>query len=171
MSKILELARKIKALAEQGVGGEKINAKKILTDLCEKHGIKIGDLESDQQQAASFIGTQYTHQILVNTIALVCGNEREKYIWKNKPYGVIVNVTEAERLEIEMYFSIYRQAFEATLTDLQVAFIMKNDIYPKDVEPILLAPEEDGEHCRISALADGLQRTNVHKTLAPGNNG
>lgn len=44
-SKIIELARKIKELADRGVGGEKVNATQKLADLLKKYDIAFTELE------------------------------------------------------------------------------------------------------------------------------
>ena len=43
----LELLQKIKALAEKGQGGEKINAQKILAQLMEKYNISETELSDE----------------------------------------------------------------------------------------------------------------------------
>ena len=43
--KYLELARKLKALADKGIDGEKYNAQKQLDKIMKKYGIRMEDLE------------------------------------------------------------------------------------------------------------------------------
>ena len=50
MSKYIELAKKLKALADRGIGGEKINAEKMLNALMKKHKISIEDIEGEKQE-------------------------------------------------------------------------------------------------------------------------
>jgi len=47
MKNKIELAKKLKALAERGFGGEAKNAAELLKTLCIKHGIDILLLESE----------------------------------------------------------------------------------------------------------------------------
>ncbi len=49
MDKYIELAKKLKAHADRGFDGEKINAEKMLNRLLEKHGITIEDIEQDKK--------------------------------------------------------------------------------------------------------------------------
>jgi hypothetical protein len=44
MNKIIELAKKLKALSTQGFGGEKINAEKMLQKIMVKHNLTIEDV-------------------------------------------------------------------------------------------------------------------------------
>lgn len=48
MSKIIELAIKLKSLAEKGVDGEAINAKEKLGYLMRKHGLTEADIEGEE---------------------------------------------------------------------------------------------------------------------------
>lgn len=46
--KHIELGKKLKALSEQGIGGEKTNAEKMLNSLLKKHNISIEDIEGEK---------------------------------------------------------------------------------------------------------------------------
>ena len=50
MNKHIELAKKLKALADKGIGGEKVNAEKMLNDLLKKHNITIEDVEGEKTE-------------------------------------------------------------------------------------------------------------------------
>jgi hypothetical protein len=170
MDKILALARKLKALAEQGVGGEKVNAQKMLLDLCKKHNINPDTLDQEKRKRHTFIGTRLTEAILVSVVAKVCGRKREQYQPHKKKYGVQVDVSEAERLEILALYGIYARAYERTLSDMETAFIFKNDIFPPDDDDDEEEPqtEEDKEQSyRIIQLMGGLERTQVQRELGP----
>ena len=47
MSKQIELAKKLKVLADRGVGGEKDNAEKMLSDFVKKHNLTIEQIEGE----------------------------------------------------------------------------------------------------------------------------
>ena len=48
MSKNIELAKKLKALADKGIGGEKSNAEAMLNNLMKKHNITIEEIEGEK---------------------------------------------------------------------------------------------------------------------------
>lgn len=56
--KILEKARKLKALADRGVGGEKENAQRMLEEYMKKHGLKY------KSKTYPNVGTQKLDEIL-----------------------------------------------------------------------------------------------------------
>jgi hypothetical protein len=172
MSKIIELAKKLKALAEQGVGGEKINAQKMLAALCEKHSIDPALLDEEKRARHYFDATAITDQLLNHIIWKVCGGKQTIYKSKAKKYGAVAEVTDAQRLEILAYYSVYAPALKAALKDLQTAFVIKNRIWsddedseeePEERKPE--TPESRAETRRLLALAEGLESTPFHKQL------
>lgn len=175
MNKILELAKKIKALADQGVGGEKLNAQKMLAALCAKHGIDIDELEERETVAThTFIATKLTEKLLDQIIWKVCGGKTKLYEPGRKRYGTRIECTEAQRLEILALYSIYSRALAKAVEDVKRAFIQANDIFPTgddeddDEEEDTRTPEQRAEDKRIALLSMGLERTPVFKGLGTG---
>ena len=173
MNKIIELAKKLKALAEQGVGGEKLNAQKMLAALCEKHSIDPASLDEEKRTNHFFPATYNTEALMCQVIWKVCGSKQKLYGHRHKKYGSWAEVTEAQRLEILAYYSVYARALKTALKDLESAFIQRNNIFPTDDEdeeqedkPLTAA--EKAEQFRISQLAEGLEATPVYKQLGEG---
>jgi hypothetical protein len=173
MSKIIELAKKLKALAEQGVGGEKVNAQKMLSALCEKHNINPASLDEEKRTSYFFPATYTTETLMNQIIWKVCGSKQSLYGHRHKKYGSWAEVTEAQRLEILAYYSVYARALKTALKDLEAAFVQKNNIFSDDEddeeqEPQPLTPAEQAEQFRIAQLAEGLEHTPVYKQLGRG---
>lgn len=66
---ILDKARKIKALAERGVGGEKIAAQEALKRYCEKHNLNPDKLQPDfkfTKQRGTVDFDEFIHEIFKN---------------------------------------------------------------------------------------------------------
>lgn len=55
MSDKTELLRKLKKLADEGIGGEKVNAEKKLNKLMSKYGISETELLEDKIETMEFI--------------------------------------------------------------------------------------------------------------------
>jgi len=51
--KILDKAKKLKELADRGIGGEKVNAKYMLENYMKKHNIKMEEIESHKYRKNS----------------------------------------------------------------------------------------------------------------------
>lgn len=129
-----ELLLKIKALSEQGEGGEKINAKRILARLMKKFNISEEDLQEEKVEEFDLVAKgQYERKLLNQVVYSVCGNiDERKGLWsytkiKNK---FCVKSTKAEFLEIEARFNFYKNCFYKKLDVFYLAFIQTNDIYP-----------------------------------------
>lgn len=106
-----ELLKKIKALAERGVGGEKDSAQVLLDCLMKKYGVTESDLEAERVETAWFrYHDEFERRILNQIIYMVTGKvsfgcvgtytERPR-----KKRGV--DCTAAERLEIEANYSFF----------------------------------------------------------------
>ena len=68
MSNKAELLKKIKALADRGVDGERESAQTLLTRLMEQYGISETDLEEERRETAWFRYSQETERRLLNQI-------------------------------------------------------------------------------------------------------
>lgn len=68
MSNKEELLKKIKALADRGVDGERENAQAILYRLMEQYGISEAEIEEDRRETAWFSYSQETERRLLNQI-------------------------------------------------------------------------------------------------------
>lgn len=68
MSNKAELLKKIKALADRGVDGERESAQTILARLMEQYGISETDLEEERRETAWFRYSQETERRLLNQI-------------------------------------------------------------------------------------------------------
>jgi len=70
-SKYIELGRKLKAIAERGIGGEKINAEKMLENLLKKHNLTIDDIEGEKTDNYFFMLKESEHQLWYKIVKYV----------------------------------------------------------------------------------------------------
>lgn len=68
MSNKAELLKKIKALAERGVDGERESAQTLLARLMEQYGISETEIEEERRETAWFPYSQETERRLLNQI-------------------------------------------------------------------------------------------------------
>lgn len=129
MSKILDLAKKLKALADQGVGGEKQNAQAKLDELIKKHGIDPGQLESDKVTARIFEFKQGEKDIVAHVIWIV-GNNIKLFGHRDKEdTACIADITDIQFVEIQFMLDLYLTAWREELKLFRKAFIHKNNLY------------------------------------------
>ena len=56
---IREKLKKLLALAESGVGGERENARRMFEDLCRKYGVEAEELADEQQEKENHGGDEH----------------------------------------------------------------------------------------------------------------
>lgn len=173
-----ELLRKIKALAERGVGGEKESAQKILFRLMEKYGVTETDIETEQVETAWFrYHDEFERRILNQIIYMVTGKMSFGCVGRHtnrsrKNRGI--DCTAAERLEIEANYSFFIAAAKEELEIFLTAFASKNRLYPSPEKNTLpesdkeLTPEEKALYLKAGLMAAGMERRTLRKMIEGG---
>lgn len=150
MSNKAELLKKIKALADRGVDGERESAQTHLARLMEQYGISETDLEEERRETAWFRYSQETERRLLNQIIyMVTGRSGFGCVGsysgrRRKETGV--NCTAAERLEIE--------------------FPSEDKVKPKSIKD--LTPEEREKVLKAGLMMEGMERHTLRKAIAAG---
>ncbi len=166
MSDIHEKLRKLLALAQQGIGGEKTNAQARLEALMQKHGIQLSELEDEAKKTQWFKPARGSieRRLLFQVISQVCGNTST---WKNKskPGRIGVEVTKSQHLEIDLRYSAYLIALQKQMDITFSAFIHTNQIFPDG--PASDAPSKlsDTELKQIAIAMLGMSKVKIHRTL------
>ena len=113
MSNKTELLRKLKKLANEGIGGEKVSAEKKLNELMNKYGISETELLEDKIETMEFIyhGAEQK-RLLIQIIYKVanCKNFYDYYFTKSGRKSKIslgADVTSSQKIEIEFLFDFY----------------------------------------------------------------
>lgn len=167
-SKIIELAKKIRAHAERGVGGEKVNAEAILAKFMVKHRVSLEDLEKTERVREEFRVKTESKFLLKQIMVMVLGSKAELYGLKRRPSFVVASCTPSERLEIESLFEFYSEAFSNDLEIFKHAFIQKNRLYPRDGKVRMraeMSSEELKRAEKVCEIADSLDKHQFHKQL------
>lgn len=156
--KALELAKKLKALADKGTGGEKENAQVHLDRLLKQHGITLEDLERDVQNWYPFKIKKGQMQMFVVMVAHVCSLETRWIQGGDKKLTQIL-CTASEALELQAKFDFYWRAYTEELDIFKRAFVMKHELWANGTfEEDKLTPEErakreeDAKRARLMAL-------------------
>ena len=135
--KALEKLRKIKALAERGVGGEKETAMRMYEDLCKKYNVSEDEAELAQLEKRWFsYSTKLEEELLLQIFYKVTGDSAH-YVYtgkygRRKKRGCVC--TELEAVEIELLFNFYKKEMENELKAFMIAFKQKNNLYPDKTE-------------------------------------
>ncbi len=178
MSKILELAKKLKELADRGIGGEKNTAEAMLNALLKKHKISIEEIEGDKLEDYFFT--------LKNNLAPLWG-QIVKHVDSNiKRYGefpaklvkkhllkgnYMISCTASQYIEIESKYSFYEQLYNEELKYFYSAFIKANNLLIDNpnkpfVDAEDLSEEDYERYKRIDDLSKKIKVGQFRKQLS-----
>lgn len=152
------LLKKIRALAEHGVGGEAENAEKLLARMMKKYGISEAELDEE---------TRVRHDFTYH------GGE-EKKILKQVVYKVtggytyeLVYTASGRKVEIEYLFDFYKRLWEKEKDAFLAAYIQKHRIFAirADIEPQEMSLEES---IKMSALMRGMSDESPLRAIEAG---
>lgn len=131
-----ELLKKLQALAERGVGGEKIGAQKKLVQLMKKYGIEDTDLSEDKEDDYDFkYHNQFERKLLIQIFyKIVPDFTSHVYVYrrgKGNKSAYCMRCTKAQALQIQIEFEFYSALWEEEAAFFLEAFIQKHKIFGK----------------------------------------
>jgi hypothetical protein len=166
----VEFLKKLKALADRGVGGERDSAQKLLEKLMVKYHVQEADLSDEQLEDYDFhYHNKYEKSLLVQTISKFAhGRKVFRYTCGKGSRTIrIVRCTKAEALQIQIAYDFYVELWNEELDVFLEAFIRKHDIL--DSSPGANQVEISEEHLeRLAAMMAGLQDRPLNKMLESG---
>lgn len=129
---LLEKIKRIQALAENGMNGEKESAQTMLKKLMEKYDISESQLDEEVKEEYEFRFKDDCERRLLLQIFYMVTESNEYWNYNDKKIKKIgVDCTVAQRLEIEACFEFFKKAIRTDLEIFYIAFFSKNNIYPK----------------------------------------
>lgn len=143
MSKYIELAKKIKALVEKGIDGEKENAEKLLNALMKKHNISMEDLEDEKPEMFYFKIESYSHDLEFKILNQLSGMFGLKLYGKfppklmreyRLPGNYSIECSKAVYLEIKAKHEFFCLRMAKRLDEFFYAFCIKNELLVPQTE-------------------------------------
>lgn len=176
MSKHIELAKKLKALADRGIGGEKQNAETMLNQLMKKHNITIEEIEGEKIEMHFFKIDSKHHSLWFQIVkrtndTIRCYGEFPKSKIKQFNLGgnYAIDSTTSEYIEIEAKYDFYRRLYESELDIFFSAFLDANDLLcdnkPEDLKK-QYTKEEIEKMRRIQSLSNKITVGQFKKQLS-----
>jgi hypothetical protein len=159
--KTIQRIKKLQALAERGVGGEKTTAQKKLAKLLKDNGINSLDELQKEEYEYTIFSYKGKHEIklLRQCMYKVMGAKSDRTAYK--PYGrrqkIGIYCTKAQKIEIELEFEFYRNVFYEELSTFMDAFIQAQKIFPEDA-PVGDYDEFNERDMKIAFMATGIER-------------
>lgn len=131
-----ELLKKLKVLAEQGVGGEKLNAQKKLDALMKKYGISEEELSDDIPVRCEFkFKGNREKRLLIQVVYKVTNDADAVYEFLYTYSGrtcrtkLGCNATAAQKIEIDFLFDFYKNLYVKEEEFFYRAFIQKHRLF------------------------------------------
>lgn len=169
-AKRLELLKKLKALADNGVGGERENAQAMLDKLLAKYDISAETLSDDEVSDHGFTYHSDFERRLLSQLRAKIATNRDAFRYK---YGkgarstFYCTCTEAEALQIQIEFEFYAALWKEEQETFFGAFIQKHQIF--DTKPGCETMEFDEETAtRMGAMMKGMQDKTLNPMLEDG---
>ena len=127
-NKIIELAKKIKALAEKGKGGERIAAKEKLERICLKYNISFSELipTIEVKDFYFIINDSNERDLLINISCMILDVPGLK--WKEKNDCVKMSITHDNYKDIYNAFEYYKKMYNDYKRYIMQGIIMRNAI-------------------------------------------
>lgn len=169
MSNYLKLAKKIKALADRGVGGEKINAEQMLNALMQKHDISMEQLEEGATDWHEYKIKPTDRLFFMSVVVSVLRNKIKNY--KQYKLKFWIESTDAEYLEIEAKFDFFLKVYEKDICIFRRAWFIKNELYNPDAELDMpdFSREELIEQMQALKMTEKIKKTIYQKRLTAPN--
>lgn len=175
MSKIIDLAKKLHAMAERGENHERENAADKLEKLMQKYGITFDDIEIDQARDFVIEYKGIDKKFVVQIIANVLGKKARLYDYGHpKTKKFIIRCTHSEFLLIQAKLDFFWPAYNDELDIFYGAFIQKNRLFAKpdkdnNSDEKQLSPEEFERVQRIILMSQNIKSFHMQKHLAASN--
>lgn len=164
--KLRQRLLKLAELARRGLEGEAISAQAMMDKLLRQNGIKPEELEDllNEAEKAPYDWTadsKMETQLLILIAQQVTGDEQVHGL----VLGLVVTVlcTRAQKVEISVAFSVYRQALAKEVEKTFIAFVGRNEIYAPSDEENGERPDEE-----VMERMQGMERTIVRRQLTNG---
>jgi len=177
-NKIIELAKKLKTLADRGVDGEKENAITMLQNLMVKHGLSMADIEGEKRTWRRFKVLAAQDRFFLQVVANVLGDGyKQKIKSTGQKIYLSVEVTAAEYVELAAKYEFYWNHYQKELEVFYLAFIQKNHLYKKETDEARkaryekedqkeLTAEEKAMLLRMAQMMAGMEAGQFHKQLS-----
>lgn len=172
--RILQKIKRVQALAERGVAGERESAAATFDRLMKQYGISEADIAEERREIAWFrFKTPLERKLLGQVIYAVTGRDAYGCVgtYTNRTRKQLgVECTAAERLEIELSFEFFNAAMEEELERFYRAFVNKNEIFPTadKAEVRETPPLPMDEAIKLALMMDGMDTHTRRAALEGG---
>jgi len=168
-TKSVDRLKKLLALAERGIGGEKITAEKKLMEMLEKHGMRIEDILDDSMGVRDYyirFSNDMERKLLIQISAAVAGADVDVWNSLKKRMTLIIETTPSNFAEIDLKFEAYKKALKEEIATLYNAFLYKHSLFPDDgVADTSESTMSEEDQNRFINMVMGLKDVSIHHSV------
>ena len=168
-NKVLERLKKLTALAERGVGGEKVNAERMLQKYLAKYNLEISDLDKESTiEVQISYKSKFEKKLLMQIIWVVA---LDANIYRKRGSRVLFfNTSIPQKIEIELKWRIYKKELDKILETTVIAFIQSNAIFSQSKSERAEYTKEELEINRQAMkIAYEITPTPIYSEIGVGN--
>jgi hypothetical protein len=175
-NKIQERLKKIKALADRGIGGEKETAQRMYRELLDKYSLTEEDiLKSEENVTRRWFKSEdeLSRRLAVQIAYKVTGDNSYWVKTNTKVRTLGFDMTDFEYDEFKFYYNFYINHFRDELDVFYKAFININDLFPDESARCYedrednreLTPEELDKLQRMFEMQRGMHKKEPNKQI------
>ena len=167
--------KKLLALAERGVQGEAVNARRLLEKLCKEYGISIEELLDENKKELHIfdVGKDKTYKDLFSQCYFSIVNENSMSYKSVSRSKIAIELTEMQYAELVSLYEWHKANFIKDLEDFKenilLAYCRKHSLYSKkesdDDKSSELSPEDIERLWKIMRLQDSLNDNHYQKFI------
>lgn len=177
--------KKLRALIDEGEGGEKLNAQKLFDQLCHKYGISSDELDEqvikdhaiivsndgfDQHLLIQIFNRRYRQEgySIHTLVKKIPARDRRllNEVYGVKNFNVLVKCPDATFVQLMFEFDVYLRSFNKSLKAFFYAFLDTNGLL-LDADPNAPATSQEELERLREALrySTFMEKTSIHKQL------
>ena len=163
---------KLLQMSKRGVGGEKVNAEKMLQRLLDVNGLKMSDIDDEnleRQRVLFGYKTKAERSLVMQILYSVVGDAN--FYKPRFGRGVFADLTPSEKAEAVVKHDVWMRAYREELGVFHSAFIMRNHIYPSKPSgksEADLTPEQLEKYMKAQKMAKGMTKADVFAQIGSG---
>lgn len=171
---IKEKLKKLLALAERGVEGEAVNARRLLEKLCKEYGVSIEELLDENQVKYHFfeVGRNKIYlDLFAQCYYKVTNKDRLSYKQISRSQ-IAVEMTAIQYAEMVSLFAWHKANFDNDLEEMKknilIAYIRKHHLHSNEVNSDVdreLTADERERIIKIMFMQESLNDNQYHKLL------
>lgn len=179
-NELLDKIRKLQALAERGIDGERISAEKRLAEIMDKYGITWEEIDNEEKRFIWYSAKGKDWKMLITQLlginkihfAIIESTNRSKrakiiryHYPPRREENVLIECTYSKFIELTTAYEIFQRSFDEHYESFVYAFLDKNHLLAEgdaDYDP---TPEDVKRYERSRMMIRGIEKAEINKQI------